>query len=312
MPPPVDPHLGSAGPHLGPARPPLGPARPPLGAHVSVAGGLPLAFERAAAIHCEALQIFVKNANQWQGRELRDEEVAAFRRARATLASPPVFAHASYLINISATDRATLRHSVDGLLDELDRCHRLGLDGLVLHPGAHMGRGIAPGLERAAGTLRQVLDRSPGSDPPILLENTAGQGTYLGASLEQIGELQDKVSAGDRLGVCIDTCHAFAAGYDLRTLAGLELLVSKLAPLGGAACLHLNDSEGALGSHRDRHRNIGAGTIGSRAFGRLIRHRALRCVPMIVETPLGTKGDGHAQDLAKLRRMRARSRWSHD
>jgi deoxyribonuclease-4 len=276
-----------------------------LGAHVSIAGGLPCAFAIAAELRCETIQLFVKNASQWQGRELTAPEVESFLAARSSSTVVSVFAHASYLINIAASEETTLQRSLVALLDEHERCRRLGLDGLVLHPGAHRGDGLKRGLARAADSLLRVLERTRGAAPPILLENTAGQGTSLGGDLDTVGVILQEVGAGSALGLCIDTCHAFAAGYDLRRASGLEALVGAQSQLGGAGCWHLNDSLGGPGSHRDRHLNIGAGALGARAFGKLVRHESLRNVPMILETPRGPTGDGHARDLRKLRRMRA-------
>jgi len=179
----------------------------------------------------------------------------------------------------------------------------------VLHPGAALGLGKEKALERAAAALSTVLSRRPDTTTRLLLENTAGQGTYLGAQLEELATIIDLCEAAPSLGVCLDTCHAFAAGYALRSNGGYERLLSELDALARTApveCLHLNDSVASCGSRRDRHANIGRGLIGSRVFGRLVRDPRLRGLPMIVETPLGEDRQGHRLDLERLRRMRNR------
>jgi len=277
---------------------------PPLGAHVSVAGGLATAFERAADLGCEAIQIFVKNANQWQGRTLAGEEVDAFRAARAASAVGPVVAHASYLINLAAAEGEIREKSVAALADELARCTLLGVDALVVHPGAHVGAGDATGIERVAAALDRVLGLLPQSPVRILIENTAGQGTCLGHRLEHLAQIRARVAAPHRLGACLDTCHAFAAGYALHEPAGYEDFVAAAVELFGRGvlgCLHLNDSLRPFASRRDRHAHIGEGEIGLDAFARLLHDRRLRDVPMVLETEPEDAMAGHRRDLAVLR-----------
>jgi deoxyribonuclease-4 len=284
--------------------------RPPplLGVHVSVAGGVATAFARADALACGAIQIFVKNANQWRGKDLVEEEVAAFRGARRTSAVGPVLAHASYLINLAATDRAILARSRRALTDELRRCARLGVDGLVLHPGAHLGAGEAKGIARAARSLDAVLAAVPGATTRVLLENTAGQGSCLGHRLEHLAEIRARVAAPERVGVCLDTCHAFAAGYALHEPAGYEELLAELGERIGwdaVGGIHLNDSLRPFASRRDRHAHIGEGEIGLAAFARFLGDRRLRHVPMVVETDPEDEMAGHRRDLAVLRGLLA-------
>ena len=271
-----------------------------LGAHVSVAGGVSKAFGRAAALGCDALQIFVKNASRWQAPPLEHTEVARFKEARAAQGCPPVVAHASYLINLAAANPATLERSWAALADELSRCRMLGIDALVLHPGAHVGQGEAAGLDLIATSLDGVLGMQP-EGVKVLLENTAGQGTVLGSRFEHLAQIIATVDAPARLGICLDTCHAFAAGYDLVNCydAVLEDFGARLgwARLG---CVHLNDSQHALGSRRDRHANLGAGSIGVEAFVRLASDARV-AAPLVLETPLGADGLGHGRDLAALR-----------
>ena len=279
-----------------------------LGAHVSAAGGVSSAFANAATIHCDALQIFVKNANRWAAKPLSSAERLKYREARAEYGSPPVIAHASYLINLSATNPDTLIKSRAALKDELGRCHELGVRGLVVHPGAHLGRGVDAGVTAAAHSLELVLAELSREDPentvPVLLENTAGQGTTLGSNLEELGQIITQCKFSARLGVCLDTCHAFAAGYPVQTETGLaEFLDEATAQfrLERIGCFHLNDSQYPLGSHRDRHANLGEGEIGLDTFVRLATEPRFTSLPMLLETPTGDDGEGHARDLAKLR-----------
>ena len=281
-------------------------SQPPLGAHVSIAGGLAKAIERGCESGCEAIQIFVKNNNQWVGRTLDDAEAEAFRVAREASAIGPVVAHASYLINLAATDPTTLERSLRALADELVRCRRLGLDGLVLHPGAHVGAGTEAGIAQVGRSLDAVFAEVD-SSPPLLLENTAGQGTVLGAPLEELARIVDATRVPQRLGFCLDTCHAYAAGYDLAKPQAYEAFVARfdeLLGLDALGAIHLNDSKQPLGSHRDRHANLGRGEMGLEAFAQLVRDPRLAEVPMIVETPRGEEGAGHRTDLESLRHLR--------
>jgi len=285
---------------------------PPLGAHVSVAGGLANAFPRGEELGCWAIQIFVKNANQWQAKPLADEEVEAFRAARAASAIGPVLAHASYLINLAATDRAVAARSRAALADELSRCQALGVDGLVLHPGAHTGAGEARGVARFAAQLDRVLAAVPprgdrGENATrVLLENTAGQGTALGHRLEQLAAIRDRLASPERVAVCLDTCHAFAAGYPLHEQAGYEEFLAEFDDLLGLdllAGIHLNDSLRPFASRRDRHAHLGEGAIGTTLFARLLHDRRLARVPMVLETEPGPDREGHRRDLELLRSL---------
>ena len=287
------------------------PRRPPpplLGVHVSVAGGVATAFPRAAALACGAIQIFVKNANQWRGKDLLDAEIQAFHGARRASAVGPVLAHASYLINLAATDRSILARSRAALADELHRCALLGVDGLVLHPGAHLGAGESKGIARAARSLDRVLATVPPGPTRVLLENTAGQGSCLGHRLEHLAAILGRVAQPERVGVCIDTCHAFAAGYAIHEAEGYEAFVAELGERIGFAALggiHLNDSRRPFASRRDRHAHIGEGEIGLPAFARFLADRRLRRVPMIVETDPEEEMAGHRRDLQALRGLLA-------
>ncbi len=281
---------------------------PALGAHVSTAGGLPRAFERGREIAATALQIFVKNASQWRGKALTGDETRLFRAARAGEGEPPVVAHAAYLINLAAPDEAILAKSRAALADELGRCAALGVDALVVHPGAHMGRGIDGGIDAVAASLDAVFAELPEEGPALLLELTAGQGTVLGHTFEQLASMRERASRRARLGFCLDTCHAFAAGYEVGSAAAVEEFLAaaeRTLGLGSVGCIHLNDSVGERGSKKDRHANIGEGRIGLEGFRRLISEPTLAHAPMILETPIGDDERGHARDLARLRELLA-------
>jgi deoxyribonuclease-4 len=277
---------------------------PPLGAHCSVAGGMPNSIARATSLGCTAAQVFVKNAAQWRWRQLEEEEAAAFRAAHAGSAVGPLVAHASYLINLCGTDPVILARSREALADELARCARLGVGGLVLHPGAHLGAGEEAGVERVAASLDAVLSGLPGAPVRVLLENTAGQGSCMGHRLEHLAAIRDRVAEPARVGICLDTCHAFAAGYALHEPAGYEEMFAEIEERIGLAalgCMHLNDSLRPFGSRRDRHAHIGEGEIGLGAFARLLQDPRLAAVPMIIETETGDDLEGHRRDLETLR-----------
>lgn len=269
-----------------------------------MAGGLSTAFGRAAELGCDAIQIFVKNANQWRGKEMLDGEVSGFREAHAGSAVGPLVAHGSYLINLCATDPAILERSRDALADELVRCSRLGVEGLVLHPGAHLGAGDEAGIEKVAASLDAVLGDLPDVSTRVLLENTAGQGSCLGWRLEQLRDMRGRVAEPHRVGFCLDTCHAFAAGYAIHEEAGfLDFLdeVEEHLGLSAVGCFHLNDSVRGFGSRRDRHAHIGEGEIGLALFERMLTEPRLQAIPMVLETEPGDEMEGHRRDLNTLR-----------
>lgn len=279
---------------------------PPLGAHVSIAGGLSRAIDRGTDLGCDAIQVFVKNASQWQGKPLTADDVEQFRQAHLDSPIGPLVAHATYLINLAATDPDNLRRSRATFGDEIDRCERLGIPALVVHPGAHLGAGIEAGLELVAESLREILTARPKGSTRILLEITAGQGTLVGSKLEELATIRTLAGLGYRIGVCLDTCHAFAAGYPLHRQQGYREFLIESADLFGPeepSCIHLNDSRHELGARRDRHANLGQGHIPLELFSWLIHEPNLSTVPMILETPLGDDGDGHRRDLDVLRSL---------
>lgn len=273
-----------------------------LGAHVSIAGGLDLAFKRGRDANCTALQIFTKNANSWQAKPLTETEIAAFRQARQMSAVGPVLAHNSYLVNLASPQASNWTRSKAALRDELARCAQLGIDGLVLHPGAHIDTGVDAGIARIRTALSDILDETP-ANVLLLLENTAGQGSYLGGDFAHLARLLDGFDS-KRFGVCFDTCHAHAAGYNLSTAEGYEQTMAEFDRVVGLQWLkafHLNDSLKPCGSHVDRHAHIGEGTIGRAGFACLMRDERFAALPMILETP---KGDDGEMDRANLQRLR--------
>ena len=267
---------------------------PRFGAHMSVAGGLPRAVERAVVHRCDALQIFTKNANQWRGRTLPPDEIREFRARVKAARLDPVVSHASYLINLATTDPALRRQSLDAMGDEIDRAEALGLLGVVLHPGGYTAGNEADGLALIADGLLELLRARRRGQTMVLLEHTAGQGTALGATFEQLASIMAKMNDHRRVGVCLDTCHLLASGYDLCSPEGYASTFKQFGRLVGFERLkafHLNDSKKPLGSRVDRHEHIGQGCLGLEPFRRIVNDRRFRGLPMLLETP---KAEGKA------------------
>ena len=267
---------------------------PRLGAHMSVAGGLPRAVERAVVHRCEALQIFAKNANQWRGRPIPREEIREFRARINASGIQPVVSHASYLINLASTNRGLRTQSLDAMGDEIDRAEALGLMGVVLHPGCYTAGNEADGLTLIAEGLLELLRARKRGRTMILLEHTAGQGTALGATFEQLASIIAKMNDHRRVGVCLDTCHLLASGYDLCSPEGYASTFTQFGRLVGfdrLKAFHLNDSKKPLGSRVDRHEHIGKGCLGLEPFRRIVNDRRFQGLPMLLETP---KGEGKA------------------
>jgi deoxyribonuclease IV len=253
---------------------------------MSVAGGLPLAIARAQLHGCETLQVFTKNASQWRARPLPPEEIAAFRDAATGAGIDPIVSHASYLINVATADPALRAQSLGALVEELDRAEALGLMGVVLHPGARMTTPEDEAIALVASALECVLQARPNGKTMILLEHTAGQGSAMGANFEQIAAMLDG-GRSHRLGVCLDTCHLFASGYDLCSEDGYRQTFERFERLIGVDRLkvfHLNDSKKPCRSRVDRHEHIGKGCIGLEPFRRLLNDPRFAHLPMIIET----------------------------
>jgi deoxyribonuclease-4 len=258
---------------------------------MSAAGGLPRAVERAVAHNCRAFQVFTKNANQWRGRPIPRDEIRRFRRAVEASGLAPVVSHASYLINLAATPGPLRRQSMEAMADELDRAQALGLLGVVLHPGCYTDGTPARGVRLVASALATLLAAHPRRRTMVLLEHTAGQGTALGSTFEEIASMIDGVDGNARLAVCLDTCHLLASGYDISSPEGYDATIDafdRVVGLDRLRVLHLNDSKRPLGSRVDRHAHIGEGCIGLEAFRRLVNDRRLRGLPMLLETPKST------------------------
>ena len=254
---------------------------------MSVAGGLPFAIARAQLHGCETLQIFSKNASQWRARPLPAAEITAFRDAAKATGISPIVAHASYLINLATTSETLRAQSIAALGEEVDRAEALGLLGVVLHPGARLSAPTEQALSLIATALTEVLKARPRGKTMILLEHTAGQGSTMGATFEEIGAMIDGVKNSKRLGVCLDTCHLLASGYNLCAEDGYAATFDAFERLIGfdrLKAFHLNDSKKPCMSRVDRHEHIGKGCIGLEPFRRLLNDPRFDHLPMILET----------------------------
>ena len=272
-----------------------------------MAGGLHRAPERGRSIDAQAIQIFTRNQVQWRSRRLTAREARDFRGAMEASGLCAAVAHGSYLVNLASPNRDLRDKSRRAFIRELRRCDALGLRALIFHPGAHMGAGTEPGLEAVARSLNHAMRRTRGSVPRILLENTAGGGSTLGRTFEELQFVIERLDEPERVGVCLDTCHLYAAGYDIRTASGYaETLRSLEQQLGleRVQALHLNDARQELGSRADRHAGIGVGTLGKEPFRRLVNDRRFAGLPAILETPSGM--DGWKRELRMLRQLTRR------
>jgi len=261
---------------------------------MSVAGGLPRAVDRAIAHRCDALQIFAKNANQWRGRTIPREEIREFRTKVRASGIAPVVSHASYLINLATTSAPLRRQSLEAMGDEIDRAEALGLLGVVLHPGCYTIGDEAGGLTLIAEGLLELLGARRRGRTMVILEHTAGQGTSLGATFEQLATIIATMKGHRRIGVCLDTCHLLASGYDLCSPEGYASTFKQFGRLVGfdrLSVFHLNDSKKPLGSRVDRHEHIGDGCLGLEPFRRIVNDPRFRHLPMLLETPK-TEGCG--------------------
>ena len=276
-----------------------------LGVHVSIAGGFGKAVERGIALGCTAIQIFTKNASQWRSKAITAAEAEAFKTALAHSAIETVIAHDSYLINLAAPPGENRDKSLAAFADEMQRCATLGVPYLVMHPGAHLGAGVEVGLERISAAFTEIFQSAP-EGVTVLLENTAGQGTYLGSRFEELAEIIERTPTG-RFGICFDTCHAFAAGYDIADAKGYAAVMNDFERILGGEQLHLfhlNDSRKGLASHVDRHEGIGSGALGLEAFRAVMTDSRFAAIPKILETPKGEDEiSGDVANLAILRRL---------
>ena len=277
-----------------------------LGTHVSVSGGIHTAFGRAMKIGCATMQVFTKNSNQWTARPFTDEDIENYKTARGKATVDPVFAHAAYLINLCASNPATLARSRSALVDELRRCEALGLRGLIVHPGSHVGTGEEEGIRRISDSINLAHAATPGFHTLTILETTAGQGTTLGYRFNQIRKILDNIEDAHRMGVCIDTCHLFAAGYPIHTPEGWEETVSDFDATIGLdrlVAVHVNDSKRECGSRVDRHEHIGKGKIGLAGFSLLMNDQRFLSLPKILETDKSEDMHEDVENMAILRSL---------
>lgn len=258
-----------------------------IGAHMSTVGGFEKAIERGASIGCTTVQIFTKSNRQWRAKAISDEEAATFKSTAIKLHIAVIVAHATYLINIGSPDAATRNKSIQAVIDELHRCEKLGITYLVLHPGSHLSTNEEECLISIADSINTILEKAPGNTT-LLIENMAGQGSIVCYTFEQIKYVLDRCNIPARIGVCFDTAHAFAAGYDFRDRKSYDALWKQFDTIIGLSRLkviHLNDSKKELGSRVDRHEDIGRGLIGLDGFKLLINDHRLALIPKILETP---------------------------
>jgi deoxyribonuclease IV len=278
-----------------------------LGAHMSIAGGYFKAVDAAAEYGMDVVQLFTKNNNQWAAKPITDDDCKLFQSAlKRTGVSRPL-AHASYLINLASPKDDLWRKSIDAMVIEWQRAETLHLDGVVLHPGSCIESTPEEGLQKIVCAIREIHETVSPKQSWLLLENTAGQGSNLGWSMEQLGYLLKETGESMMVGICLDTCHAHAAGYDFSTEDGFKAWAKeskKYGVLDAIRALHLNDSKKGCGSRVDRHEHIGFGTIGLEGFRRVLNHKSLKTLPMYLETEKGSNDDGVDWDAINLRVLR--------
>lgn len=263
-----------------------------LGAHTSIAGGVDKAVDLAGKLNFQTMQIFTKNGSRWADGRLSEQTIESYKNKLSKTKIAPVVAHDSYLINLAASSEELLKKSVEAFIDELERCEVLGIPYLNFHPGAHTGRGIEDGIKTIIESLNIAHERTKGFKVKSMLELTAGQGTTLGSRFEEMRKIIDGIEEKDRMRVCIDTAHIFAAGYDLRSEEAYEKTMSEFDAVIGLdllSCIHMNDSKKDLGSRVDRHAHIGEGFIGLEGFRNIMNDKRLEDVPKILETPKDSK-----------------------
>ena len=274
-----------------------------IGVHLSISGGLYKAVEKAAQLKIQALQIFLKNSNRWEAKPYSEDDISIFHKAKETVKDIVIFAHAGYLINLAGIGDVK-KKSLVALADELQRAEQLHIDYLVLHPGSHGARGLEQGIDSVAENLVEVLTRT--KKVKILLETTAGQGSSIGHRFEHIRSNMDKASCSARLGVCLDTCHVFAAGYDISRKDSYADVFSEFNAIIGLKKLkliHVNDSKKECGSMVDRHEHIGRGCIGNEGFRLLLNDSKLASIPLVLETPKFNDDEADKMNLKALRRL---------
>ena len=275
-----------------------------VGLHVSIAGSLDLTFDRAQEVGATTFQMFTRNPNQWKFSPIPAETAAAFLEKRRHTGFRRVVAHMPYLPNLASSERGILKSSRHSLDEEVKRCDTLGIDYLVIHLGSHLGKGTMVGVKNVSEAVNEAISGSDGSTT-ILLENMAGQKNSVGARFEELKIILDRVKKGERAAVCLDTCHAYAAGFDLGSEDAVEQTMSLFDEFVGydrLKVVHLNDSKGALGSNLDRHENVGKGRIGVRGMKAILHYRGIADRPLIMETPFADI-KAMKQSLATVRRL---------
>ncbi len=275
------------------------------GAHMSIAGGIYRAFERGSLADCRTLQVFLKNSNRWEAKPLTEQDRSLFREAQNESGISPVLAHDSYLINLASPDPRLYQKSLDAFTEEMRRALYLGIPYLVMHPGSHVGSGVRVGILRVARALNQAMD-NVGPAVTILIENTSGQGSCLGHRFEHLADILELIDDRERVGICLDTCHLFAAGYDIRTEKEYKSTLREFDRIIGIKTIkafHVNDSKKDLGSRVDRHCHIGQGFIGLEAFRCLVNDRRFKRIPKILETPKGPDLQEDRMNLATLKAL---------
>ncbi len=275
-----------------------------LGAHMSISGGMFMSLERGKSIGCQTIQVFTKNVNQWKAKLLTKKDIEDYLEHQRKTGISPVVAHDSYLINLASPDPESYEKSIEAFFIEMERAEKLGIPYLIFHPGAHLGSGEEEGLKRIADSINWVYKRARGFSLKLLLETTAGQGTNLGYSFEQLARIIDLVDKKKYMGVCYDTCHTFAAGYDIRDKSSYNKTFEDFDRVIGLERLkvfHINDSKKGLGSRIDRHEHIGKGMLGIEAFRLLLNDKQFKDTPMILETP---KGKEMKEDIMNLKILR--------
>jgi len=282
-----------------------------IGCHVSIAGGIEKSVTRAMELGCSTMQIFSKNSSTWKEKSYQDDEIKKLNKNLYDAKISPVFIHASYLLNLASPSDELFRKSINALIEELKRAHFLfsilPFAYVIIHPGAHTGSGEEYGLQRIIHGLNICLEKTEDLNlkTVILLETTAGSGSHLGYTFEQLRRMRESVVAKKKIGICLDTCHVFAAGYDISNKEGLERALSlfeKNIGLEHLKVIHLNDSVFPLGSHKDRHMHIGKGFIGLKGFENIVNHQALKDLPFILETPKHEVKDD-LQNISLVRRL---------
>ncbi len=282
-------------------------AYPKLGAQMSIGGGVAKALLRGRDLGCETIQIFTRNSSRWQAKPLTDSQLAEFSKNRLLTGIRPVVAHDIYLINLASPDDKLYQRSIAAFWEELTRAEQLGLPYVVTHPGSHVGSGEEEGLQRIAQAISHLHRQGPDLKVQVALETTAGQGTNLGYRFEQLARLLELIEGAERVKVCLDTCHIFAAGYDIRTPEGYADVMAEFDRIIGyerLAVVHLNDAKRELGSRIDRHHHIGQGHLGIAPFECLLHDPRLLQVPMILETPKETSASGEDMDMVNLDLLR--------